>query len=173
VAERTRALTVSAALTALAVVFLYLASVLPTGQLGAAAVSSLFTAAAVIEAGAGWAAGVFAVSCVLGAVIVPNRLPVLLYALFLGHYPIVKCFAERVKLKAARWAVKLAVFNAALAVMWLAFKETLLGAADINLSAVPVFLAGNAVFVLFDIGLTRLIGLYVRRISGRSTASRR
>jgi hypothetical protein len=165
--KRTRAITASALLTALSVAFLYIAAVIPTGQLGLVAAASLFTAAAVIEAGPAYAAGVFAASCALGALLSPNKPLVLLYALFPGYYPIVKCFAERLTRKAASWLIKLAVFNTALAVAWFALDSLLFGRANFAPGTAVLFLAGDAIFILFDIGLTKLIGLYIARVAGR------
>jgi hypothetical protein len=70
-----RTITVSAALTALTVVFLFLGNVFPAGRLGLIAVASLFVTAAVIEAGLGAAAFVFVGSAVLGALILPDKWP--------------------------------------------------------------------------------------------------
>jgi hypothetical protein len=165
--KKTRSITISALLTALAVAFLYIAAVIPTGQLGVVAAASLFTAAAVIESGPVSAVFVFVASGALGAVVSPNKPLILLYALFPGYYPIVKCFAERLKRKAAVWLVKLAAFNAAFAVARLALGGLLLASVHIGHKTAVIFLAGNAVFVLFDIGLTRLIGLYIARVAGR------
>jgi hypothetical protein len=165
--KKTRSITVSALLTALAVTFLYIAAVIPTGQLGVVAAASLFTAAAGLESGPVSAGFVFAASGALGAVVSPNKPLILLYALFPGYYPIDKSLAERLKRKTAVWLVKLAVFNAALAVARLALGGLLLASARIGHKTAVVFLAGNAVFVLFDIGLTKVIGLYIARVAGR------
>ncbi|MDR2357499.1 MAG: hypothetical protein LBD92_05385 [Oscillospiraceae bacterium] len=165
--KKTRSVTISALLTALTVAFLCIAAVMPTGQLGIVSAASLFTAAAVIESGPVSAAFVFAASCALGAIISPNKPLILLYALFPGYYPIVKCFAERLKRKIAVWLIKLAAFNAALAVAWLTLGDLLFVSARIELKAAIVFPAGSAVFILFDIGLTKLIGLYIARVAGR------
>jgi hypothetical protein len=153
--------------TALTLAFLHIAAVVPTGQLGAVAVSSLFTAAAVVEAGPASAACVFAAGCALGTATVANKSIVLLYALFFGYYPIAKCFAERLRRKAAAWIAKLAVFNAALAALWFVSREALTAGGGAKWGAAVVFAAGNAAFVLFDIGLTKLIGLYIHRVAKR------
>jgi hypothetical protein len=165
--KRTRVITVSAVLTALTVIFLHLAAILPSGQFGAIAVSSLFTAAAVIETGAMSAVCVFAAGCALGTITVANKSIILLYALFFGYYPIAKCFAERLKPQAAVWTAKLAIFNAALAVFWFLLREALAAGGIAKWSAAIVFAAGNIAFALFDIGLTKLIGLYIHRIAKR------
>jgi hypothetical protein len=149
------------------VIFLHLAAILPSGQFGAIAVSSLFTAAAVIEAGAVSAVCVFAAGCALGTVTVANKSVILLYALFFGYYPIAKCFAERLRPRAAIWIAKLAIFNAALSALWFLLREALSAGISANWGAAIVFAAGNMAFVLFDIGLSKLIGLYIQRVAKR------
>ena len=60
--KNTKKITISAVLSALVIVLLFIAGIFPTGQLGIIAVSSLFVVAAVIEIGLGAAIFVFAVS---------------------------------------------------------------------------------------------------------------
>jgi hypothetical protein len=155
-------------LAALAALGLCVSSILTTGRPGVVAASALFVAAAVIEEGLAAAAAVYAVSAVLGAVLAPEKTPVVLYAIFLGYYPIVKSLAERLRAAAVRWAVKLAAANAAMAVLWFALRGALLGAmGSVNLNAALLFAAGNAVFVLYDVGMSKLINLYVSRVRAR------
>lgn len=163
--KRTRKVTLSAALAALTVLFLYLASVFPTGQLAIIAVASLFTVAAVIEAGIRTAIIVFAGCSLLGFVIVPDKPLLLLYVLFFGYYPIIKSLFEKLKSRILEWALKLVVFNAALSVIWLFFRSLLFEAKYLGFNMILVYLAANVVFVIYDIGLSRLIGFYMDRIS--------
>jgi hypothetical protein len=121
--------------------------------------------AAVIEAGFGAGAFVFAGSGILAALIVPDKTSALIFALFFGYYPLVKSLAERLRHAVLAWAVKLAAFNASLTVIWFIFKELLFDAGYISLNALIVYAVGNAAFVLYDIGLKRLISFYIVRIS--------
>lgn len=162
---RTRTITLSALLTALTVVFLYLGNILPTVRLGFTAASSLFAVAAVIECGLGAAVFVFIGSSVLGALILPDKTPILLYALFFGYYPIIKSLAERLHSFILNWALKVGVFNAALTAAWFLFRSIFFNAALLETSGIVIYAGGNLAFVLFDIGMTRLIGLYIVRIS--------
>ncbi len=161
----TRGITVSAALTALTVVFLFLGNVFPAGRLAMIAVASLFVTAAVMEAGLGAAAFVFVGGAVLGALILPDKTSALLFALFFGYYPIVKSLAERIGRAVLTWAVKLAAFNVSLTVVWFVFRALLFQPDVLGWSPAVIYAAGNAAFVVYDIGLTRLIGLYISRIS--------
>jgi hypothetical protein len=147
---------------------LFVAGLLPTGQLGAIAAASLPVAAAIIETDIPRAVIVYVVGCLIGLLNSPNKPLILPYAMFAGYYPIVKCLAERTGKMVAGWLIKLAVFNAALSALWLLFRTALTQDAGIRLGTLAVYIAGNAVFVVYDIGLTKLIGAYINRIAGRN-----
>jgi len=163
--EKTRKLTLSALFSAFAVVLLFIASVLPTGQLGIVAAASLFVAAAVVEAGIGAGAGVFIVSSALGMLLIPNRSAPLLFILFFGYYPALKSVIERVKGTALQWALKLLVFNLALTVIWFFMLEILFAPIDSMPAPLLVYLGGNAIFALYDYGFTKAVWFYIYRVS--------
>jgi hypothetical protein len=147
--------------------------VLPTGQLGFAAIASLFAAAAAVELGCGWGLGVWAVSSAAALLLLPGGSAGLLFAAFFGYYPVVKLLAERQRRRAAEWGIKLAGFGLGAAAVYAAarlFGITLLGAAAgeklralLPLAAV----AAVAVFVVFDIGCSKLLAFYMARLSRR------
>ena len=163
--KRTRKLALSALFAALAVIMLYFASIWPTGQVGLAAAASVFTAAAVIEAGLLPGVYVFVVSSAISLLLMPGRAAPLLYALFFGYYPVIKSLVERIGWIAAQWALKLLAFNVALTVAWFILGELLFGVRENMPGAAVIYLAGNAVFALFDYGFTKIIWLYTNRIS--------
>jgi hypothetical protein len=154
-------------MTAFTAVLLYAASILPMERLGIVAVSSLFGIAAVIEAGLVSGIFVFSGSALICWLIVPYKPVVLLYALFFGYYPIIKSLAEKLRNKIIKWCVKLAVFNVALVLLWFLFGGLVFTPAIIKLGNALIWPAGNAAFVLYDIGLTKLIGFYINRLSKR------
>ena len=77
-----------------------------------------------------------------------------------GLYPVVKSRLEQLKSRTAEWAGKLVYFNAALTLLWFAFRELFLPALPEWMSAQAwvLYLAGNVIFILYDIALSRLIG---------------
>ncbi|MEG2119487.1 MAG: hypothetical protein RRY53_03965, partial [Pseudoflavonifractor sp.] len=81
-------------LDALSLVFLYLSSISPLGQLGIMALAGLMPVAAVVSGG--FPAGVFcyATTGILSLILVPNKGNALLYLLFFGAYPLVKYLNE-------------------------------------------------------------------------------
>ena len=165
--RKTRTLALCALFSALVYIFLYIASIWPTGQLGFVAAASLFVAAAVIEAGAVPALYVFIVSAALSLLLTPGRSPPLLFISFFGYYPIVKSLVERLRWVVLQWALKLLVFNISLTVVWFIFKEWVYDFSGLNIHIVLVYLGGSAVFVLFDYGFSKVIWFYINRIARR------
>jgi len=163
--KKTRKITLPALFSAITVVILYFASIWPTGQVGLVAVASLFAAAAVIETGLVSGVYVYAVSSALGMLLIPNRVAALIYILFFGYYPIVKSLVERIRGTALQWILKLLVFNVSLAAVWFLFREIVFDFGDSAPGVVIVFLGGSAVFAMFDYGFTKVIWLYINRIS--------
>ncbi len=164
-----RGIAVGGMLTAGAAAFLYLSGLSEMASLSVLAIASLFVAAAVIECGLRWSVLIFVASGLLGLLIAPDKLNVILYLLLFGSYPIVKSVAEtRTRSRAAEYIVKFAFCNlgAGLSV----FAATRI-APDLGVLAdlpgwawIPLWIAGNAIFLLYDIALSRLIVWYMNRI---------
>jgi hypothetical protein len=146
-------------------VFLYLASILPTVRLGFTAAASLFAVAAVIEAGIVSAFFVFIGSSIIGALLLPDKTAVIIYVLFFGYYPVIKSLAEKSRSMLLNWALKLAVFEAAFTLTWFLFRSLIFNVKVLWMPVIVVYLIGTSAFLVFDIGLTRLIGFYIIRIS--------
>lgn len=160
-----RQITLCAIFTAFSVVFVYISSIFPTGQLGFSAVASLFVIAAVVEYNVKGGLMVYIASSVLCFLLVPDKTSLLIYVLFFGYYPLVKLFAERLKSRAASYALKLIILNAALCLLVFLFSVTIFDLKYISNSYIILFLAVNIVFVIFDMGLTQVIGFYMQKIS--------
>ena len=162
---KTFRLTYPAILSALTVICLTASGLLPTGQLAFAAVSSLFAVAAVVELGAFSGAAVFLVSSVLSLVLAGDKTAAFLYLLFFGYYPVVKLMTDRLQKGVFQWGAKLLVLNAAVtAVLFL------LGSAAPDLSALGgsrlvAYLAANVLLVPYDLGISRLVELYILKLS--------
>lgn len=160
---KTRSIAYTAVFTAFSTLFLYLASVMPSGQLGFLGIASLFGIAAVVEFGMYGGITVLAGTAVLGLIIVPSKTLVGLYAVFFGLYPIVKSLAER-RGRVFEWCVKVIFFNLALTAAVFALKVTVFDLSNVKYGVPILYCAGNAVFVLFDIGVSRVIAFYMARI---------
>ena len=115
-----------------------------------------------------WALGCFAVTGLLGLLLLPTKVPAILYGVFFGYYPLVKLSAERIESPVWRWVLKLACFNAAMIAVYVPFR-TALPANQGPLSAFPalMLLCANGAFVVYDLALRQGILYYLRHISGR------
>lgn len=153
----------TAVFTALSAAFLFIASAFPMGQLGFLGLASLCGIAAVVEYGLAGGIFVWAGTAVLGLFIVLSKALVGLYAVFFGAYPVVKALAER-RGRVFEWAVKLLFFNAALSVTLFALRMTVFDVSNIKYGTAVLYIAGNAVFAVFDIAVSRALGAYMAKI---------
>lgn len=156
-------LTVSAILTALCVLFLFLGSLLHSVQISMVAVAGLLPAVAVIHCGYGWAAGVYVASGLLALLILPDKACAVWYLAVLGHYGILKSLFEKTKSRVLEWVLKIALFCACIALVYFLFNSFFF--TPLPKYAVWILFAGLLVcFVLYDIAFTALIAFYNKRI---------
>ncbi len=152
-------------LAALGTAILYAAALVPSGRQGLAALAGLVNAAAVVSAGFPAGAFCYAATGLLGLFLSPDKGLAVLYLLFFGLYPLVKCLIERLRNVALEWVLKLVFFNLVLTFCYFFFQRTLLvnlpGEGPILWAFYPL---ANLVFIAYEIGITRLIALYTVRI---------
>ena len=163
-----KALTRSALSAAAGFVVLYLSCVLPWGRLGLLCAATLGVVFVRMSCSCGWALGCYTVTALLGLLLLPMKAPALAYALFLGYYPLIRIRSERIAGKAPRLLLKLAVFNAAAALIWLAFRFVFNDlTTGTELPMYILWLAANGVFLIYDYALGQMILYYIRNIAGR------
>ena len=152
-------------LAALQLVLLYMGTALPSWKLALTACAGIINAAVLIECGVSSSILAFVAVSALGAVILPQKSLALLYIAFFGYYPLLKSAAEHTSGRVLEWIVKLAVFNVACAICWIAFRYGFITDFVLpDIAIVLLWLGLNAVFVVYDIGLSRLIMLYIQRV---------
>lgn len=105
----------------------------------------------------------------LGLLILPDKGVALMYLCFMGLYPVVKSRLEQCASRPLEWVGKLACFNGALTLLWVVFRGLFLPALPEWLAGAVWLLygAGNLVFLLYDWGLSRLIGMMTARLKLR------
>ncbi len=164
--DRTFSITFCAMLAALSVVLLLIASFLPSGQLGMAAIAGLLPAAAVISAGGRKSALIcYVVTALLGFLLLPTKAAVLLYTVLFGHYAVVKSLLEQIKNTVLMWVCKLIVCNALFTVLICGFSALFLGSLPERLQHIPLlYLGGSIAFVIYDLVFSMLIRYYRQRI---------
>lgn len=157
-------------LSAGALVMLWLACVAPSGRFGLAAVGGLFPMAATLAAGRTAGYLCWGAAGLLGLVILPDKGIALLFLAFFGLYPVVKGAVESLRRLPLEWVLKLLYFNAVLTLGWFVFRELFLPNPPqwLGDNTLLLYGASNVVFVIYDVGLSRLIAmLRARLMTGR------
>ena len=162
--KRTKRVALCAMLSALGVVVLYLGSLIEVLDISMAVISSLFAVMAVIEYGGAAPWAIYAATGILSAILLPSKLPALMYILFFGFYPIIKEKLERIKSRVLGWLLKEVVFNVCLVVLMLIARWFMLDPEGMFVFEVIFFGLANVTFVIYDIALTRIISFYIYRI---------
>ena len=155
---------------ALSVVFLLL-SYFPNFTYAVPAITGLLTMMLVIEINVKWAFAAYLAASVLVFIFAEPESKLMYICLF-GYYPIVKALIERINKPVIEWLLKLAVFNAAVLLIYAVFAEKFGISLDdfgiLGKYGAYIFLGlANAVVVLYDITVSRLSGAYMYRIHPR------
>lgn len=121
-----------------------------------------------VEINSKWAVAAYAAVSILCIFVTPNYEASLLFILFMGYYPILKFNLDKSKNKIISWIIKLAVFNAAAILFFLAFQyiftagKMLEGMEMFGKYAVAVlWLIAEGAFLIYDYALGILIDTYV------------
>lgn len=148
-------------IAALSVVLMLITMLIQIGELVLPAVAGILLICTVFEMGEKWSFLIYIVVSLLSILILPDKSPAVYYILFLGHYPIIKSYLERIKNKPLKIAVKFIIFNicgiaAALIVKFLFSINTFEGMIWYVVYAVLL----NLTFFIYDIALNKMIMLY-------------
>ena len=163
----TRKLVFCAALSALGVVIIGLGKLIDVFSMSMAIIASALCAIAVTEYGKSAPWLVYAVTGTLSLILLPNNTAAWIYVLFFGFYPIIKAKLEKKK-KFVALILKEISFNVALAIMLIL--EKLLLTADTKepiILYIAFIILAEVVFPMYDIALSRLTFLYVKKLRPR------
>ncbi len=155
-------------IAALSIVLMFLTSLLPFGTYAFPTLSGILLIIIVIEIGYPWAFSVYAAVAILSFLLLSDKEAALYYALFLGFYPIVKSFIERIRSRAIQYLIKFALFNACMiAAFYIGISLLSIPKESFELFGVYlpwVFLIlGNLFFTLYDIGVTKFVTIYLNK----------
>lgn len=145
--------------TALSFIFMFIGSIFQTLDLSASALASLVILVAVIELGKGWAFGVYAASSVISLLLLPDKIPAVVFAFFAGFYPILKTALNAIKPKWLSYAARIALFNLILTAFVIA-AERLLTPDWFGAPRAVVGILANITFVAYDLALERVSVYY-------------
>ena len=154
-------------LAALSVIILYMGCAIEVLDLTMSAIVSLLVVVIVIEMGYKYAWLTYIATSILAILLLPQKSPAIFYACFMGFYPIIKSYLERINYALVRWTIKLVVGNAALALMFLLMSLFVPDEFDGGWLIVVTYLLGIIAFLMYDIALSKLITLYFVRIRDR------
>lgn len=158
---------VSGVLAALSVIILYLGCAIEVLDLTMSAIVSLLVVVIVIEMGYSYAWLTYAATAIISLLLLPQKTPAVFYACFMGFYPIMKSYIERIGSSILRWIVKLTIGSAALGFMFLVIKIFVPDEFEGGWLLAFTYVIGVVAFVMYDMAVTRLIGLYFARIRDR------
>ena len=162
-------LTISAMLSALGVIILALGAFIEVIDLTVAVVASFLCVWAVIEMGGMYPWMIWLVTSVVGFLLLPLKTPALFYAIAFGFYPMIKEIAEK-RPNVISWIIKIVTFHVCMGLMflgiWLFFPAMLEGNLQL-LILIGLYVAALAVFIVYDIALSRIITFYLFRLRHR------
>lgn len=133
----------------------------------APAAAGFLLIAIVVDCGYRWAVLVYLVVSLLSLFVVPDKQAAIIFV-FLGYYPIAKDYLDRhVKGRVLRWIIKFSIFNLSIllayGLMLYVFKMpdimTDMGSLG-RFTGLVTLLAGNAVFIVFELALSRIFYFY-------------
>ncbi len=162
---KAKEITLSAVLTALTIVILYLNLILPISTISILTLASLLIPVALIRGSMKSAIFVYIASSIIGFFILPINI-IILYILFFGIYGIVKFYIEKINKLPLEIFIKIIFFNIILFLSFFVFKAFI----PVEITKLPIWLfliISQIVFLVFDYALTLLISFYLQRIHSK------
>jgi riboflavin transporter FmnP len=164
--RKLRPLVTGALLAAISFVLLTAASLLPSGRLALTAAAGIPVGVAVMRYDLRAGVLTWLISSLLCLIFLPQKAAAILYFMAFGSYPLVKSLCEHRPRRVGEWALKILFCNLILFLLvWLA--PVALGLA-VGQTASPlwllVWIGVNAVFVVYDVALTRLFAFLYHRL---------
>ena len=151
---RAKPVALGGSLAALSVLFLYLGSILPTGQIVLLAAASFCVGIAVAKLRVSYALVLYAAVSILALLLIPDKLVSVLYAVCLGNYPIVKLYIEKLEKLPLEWVCKIGAYVVYAAAVYGIYELLLGGLPELQYALWVVFAAGAAVFVIYDLAFS-------------------
>lgn len=144
-----------------------LMSYFPYFTYAAPGVASLFVMIALIETDKKWASGVYIASALLILIFAENESK-FIYLLFFGHYPILKAIFDSRFKGFVLWLFKIVLFNICVAAIYFITSVTVgISLEEFSIlgkyGAAIILLLVNAVFIVYDIALSRMAFFYINR----------
>lgn len=165
--SKTRLLALTGIICAGITIALIFESIAPTGRLGFYVLSAFLLSVILLQCGVyyGWAG--YAVTCLTGFVLVPEKLNLIPYVAFFGIYTLVKYHIESIRKMWLEIILKLAAFNLFL---WPAWNIAKVFLPEYLTEGTGILIAGivlQVVFLLYDFLFTYWVRYYYTKIAPR------
>ena len=162
--KKTKVIVLNALLSAMGSALLCLGSILGDLDLTFAAAASITVFWAALELGLKSASAVWLVTSLLSMMIAPAKFAPLIFAVFVGIYPILKLVCERFR-PLISWTIKIAATNVAVVILTLIWKLILFPSMNPEWWVyVAVIVLSNITIVVFDYLLSQLALLYFGKL---------
>ena len=172
--RKTYRIAIGGVLTATAVLVMLLGSVIPLATFVAPCLAALCVLYFCIEFGNKTAIVVYAAISLTAALLAPDKELAFVFVFVTGYYPIVKTACEKLKSKLAAFAIKLAVFNAAILLMYFLLIRVIIYAPVKSefeqygpAMLIGLIVVANLTFLIYDVALARLARLYDRKLRAK------
>lgn len=161
-------ITLGGIVAAMSLIFMFFTGVVPIMAYTLPALAGAFLIVIVIELGKKWAILTYATVSILSFFLTPDKEAAMLFTMFLGYYPIIKSFLEKIKFRPLEYVSKIAIFNVSIILAYqiiiriFSTPELLDEFKEFGKYSIPIFLiAANVAFILYDIALTGVISTYI------------
>lgn len=159
--------------TALTLLTVYLANILPVLRIPLYFVSSIFIMGILMEHMTGAAFVSFFIVLFIGFILVPVKVGMLPYLFFFGHYGIFKYYIDGSKQGAGALIMKLVYFNICFALIYFFTDGWFIAQLPIRLPWWGLLIAGEVVFFIYDWLLTKIAQGYYATLRNRLASSGR
>ena len=150
---------------ALTIIFMFAGAVAPGVELTLFAISSVFIAIMILEAGVSSALLLYLAAVILGLILVPNKIGLVPYIFLFGYYGLVKYFIEKLTKATSQIIIKISFFLLVMCAGLLGFKEIILGAVALPDYPVAILIVGGIIMMmLYDYIFTLIINFYIRKV---------
>ena len=154
-------------ISALCIILMFSVGLFPILVYAFPMISSLLIFALAYECGNKTALASYVSVSLLSIILSPDKESALLFLSFFGYYPILSTYLDRIKSRLIQWIIRLAVFNAAMAVSYYILIKVLVAVPieEFGMLTIPVFLLiGNILLVLYEKMIRSMQILYVRKL---------
>lgn len=156
---------------ALCLVTMFLAGMLPALYLVLPMIAGVLMMIIAVEVSKSWALLTYIAVSLLSMLITFDKEAALIFVMLFGHYPILRFFISRLRLKLLRWAAKLTVFNICViayfyvTVYIFGLDGMLEEFGDYGKYGAWIMLGiSNVIFVLYDFNLDIMYRLYLKKL---------